>query len=124
MTLHLDRSAANGSRRLLALLGSGTLLGAALLLTAGCGTGKAIATNSPPAASSSAATTADPTATKTPAAATTTTAPSTTGTAATGDQPIPKTGTNPVVPIAGGALAVVGAAALLGGWRRLRGATR
>lgn len=124
MTLRMTDSARAAflHPRRLALLGSGALLGATLLLAAGCGTPNSVAAGAPPAVSSSAAAPADPPATTTPAK--TTTDPATSTTATTGDQPIPKTGTNPVVPIAGGALALVGAAALLGGWRRVRGAVR
>ena len=135
-----------------ALIGGGAALGLALTLIAGCGPTATTTANpavSQPAASSTGGngtSSTGSTKTKTdPASAATSSSTGTkgSGTASTGSstgsssgsstgsstgsgssQAIPKTGLNPAIPIAGLGVALLGAAAVLGGVRRLRGSGR
>jgi|GEM_PF-6527990 len=112
-------------RRVSPAVVAGGVLGAALFLAAGCGTAQS-PVNPPAASAPSSSTAAASTASSTPAASATpatSTAASASGTQSSGSS-IPKTGLNPALPVAGGALALLGAAVVVGGWRRLRGASR
>ena len=118
-------AASRAPSRLLA----GGILGAALLLAAGCGTAQAPAnapiTSAPGSrALGSSGVTSSPSAASGASSASAVSATTSTGASPGSNTSIPKTGLNPLLPLAGGALALLGAAAVVGGWRRMRGESR
>lgn len=111
-------------RRVSPALVAGGVLGAALFLAAGCGTAQSPANPPATATSTASSSTAAATAPSATPAAAASSASATSSTGAATSSSIPKTGLNPALPVAGGALALLGAAVVVSGWRRLRGASR
>lgn len=108
------------------------VLAGAMAVVAGCGTAPAAAnsqssttTTSSTSGTTTSTTPATGTSSSTPASsASSSTAASSTSTSGSSSSSIPKTGLNPLVPVGGGLLVLLGATAVFGGWRRLQNGDR